>query len=198
MKRLIALAFLLVLSACAAQPRSVTFDGIVYQIETTGANTETYRGPYGEPVLQVTRGADAATVSVDGQVYRVTGTADRVSVAFPDGRVLTRVTDGSGGSSGMTAPDVQATFEDWDRVDELREIVFDPTASQQRGQWGRKLLLGLVLFAIGLLQTAFPRLAWQLSEGWKYQNAEPSDLYLTLSRIAGVVLMVIGAVVGLG
>jgi len=62
--------------------------------------------------------------------------------------------------------------------------------------------LGIILIILGglwLLAAAFPRLIWQLSTAWKYENPEnvqPSSAYLAVSSlttgVAGVVLVGIG------
>ena len=48
----------------------------------------------------------------------------------------------------------------------------------------------LVKFIISLLlivSIISPRLAWRMSEGWKFKNAEPSDIYLIMTRISSVI-----------
>ncbi|MEM9926719.1 MAG: DUF6199 family natural product biosynthesis protein [Cyanobacteria bacterium P01_D01_bin.50] len=50
------------------------------------------------------------------------------------------------------------------------------------------LRLLLIFFIILCLVTVFnPPLAWKLKEGWKFKNAQPSDLYLLSTRIGGII-----------
>lgn len=44
----------------------------------------------------------------------------------------------------------------------------------------------LLLTLLGILQAIWPRMAWTLSKGWQFKNAEPSDAALFLGRIAGI------------
>jgi len=59
-------------------------------------------------------------------------------------------------------------------------------------------LLGMALFASGLLGVIKPRFCWMLSYGWRFKNAEPSDAALAVQCIGGVILSVIGIIAILG
>lgn len=45
-----------------------------------------------------------------------------------------------------------------------------------------------ILLIIGII---FPKFAWMLSEGWKFKDAEPSQLYLGFSRVMSVVVLIV-------
>jgi hypothetical protein len=48
------------------------------------------------------------------------------------------------------------------------------------------LVIGVVLFAVfGLINVFSPSTGWYLSVGWKFKDAEPSDVVLLLHRIGG-------------
>ena len=55
-----------------------------------------------------------------------------------------------------------------------------------------KTLFALLIMATGLLGLVFPRLSWYLAAGWKFQDAEPSDLALVVYRVSGAVAVVLG------
>jgi len=59
-------------------------------------------------------------------------------------------------------------------------------------------LFGLVFILFGLFAALSPETAWQLQEGWKFRNAEPSDLALVMTRIGGVFTIVVGLLLLLG
>lgn len=177
------------LVACSAQPRAVTFENETYRYQQAQGNVDTYAAPDGK-TLQVEPAADGTRVTAGGQVYLVQGTENEITVTFPDGRELMKHYE-QNASSGGTAPGVQASLADWDRVDALREIVFHTAQNQKANAAAWRYLLGAVVFGIGLLEAANPRLAWQISEGWRYANVEPSEFYLGLSRLAGVVMMLV-------
>ncbi len=50
-----------------------------------------------------------------------------------------------------------------------------------------KVIVSIIL-AIGIF---FPYTSWQIFEGWKYKDAEPSEVYLTLGRIMSVIGLII-------
>lgn len=50
------------------------------------------------------------------------------------------------------------------------------------------LLIALILI-IGIVNLIWPRAAWELTRGWEFQDAEPSDEALTLTRAGGGLLV---------
>ncbi|OFW75576.1 MAG: hypothetical protein A2201_11765 [Alicyclobacillus sp. RIFOXYA1_FULL_53_8] len=50
------------------------------------------------------------------------------------------------------------------------------------------------LLLIGLLHVFFPKASWYTSIGWKLRDAEPSDTYLTLSRVGGVIASLVAII----
>jgi hypothetical protein len=50
-----------------------------------------------------------------------------------------------------------------------------------------KVIISIILL-IGIIS---PKLAWKISEGWKYKNAEPSTFYLVMGRIVSIILLVV-------
>ena len=52
------------------------------------------------------------------------------------------------------------------------------------------LTFGIFLFVFGLISIFFPRVIFFFQEGWKFQDAEPSGLFLFMTRAAGVACIV--------
>jgi len=50
----------------------------------------------------------------------------------------------------------------------------------------------LLCMIIGVCSIIWPRVMWYLSEGWKFKNVEPSDLALTMTRVGGVLMVILG------
>ncbi|WP_068965592.1 DUF6199 family natural product biosynthesis protein [Desulfosporosinus sp. BG] len=50
-----------------------------------------------------------------------------------------------------------------------------------------KLIISVVLL-VGIIN---PRIAWMISEGWKFKNAEPSEVYLLFNRIMAIVILIV-------
>jgi hypothetical protein len=60
---------------------------------------------------------------------------------------------------------------------------------------GFQVLLGLGALAVGCLNLFFPHVAFFLQEGWKFRDVEPSDLFITLTQVSGIVFIGIGVLV---
>ncbi len=54
--------------------------------------------------------------------------------------------------------------------------------------------IGFICIVAGMFAVATPYSAWYLSVGWKFKEAEPSDLALTSHRIGGCVLLIVGLI----
>lgn len=52
----------------------------------------------------------------------------------------------------------------------------------------------LILILLGLLNLLKPEVSWYLSDGWKFKDAEPSDLALGLARVVGVIMIIVGLI----
>lgn len=52
--------------------------------------------------------------------------------------------------------------------------------------------MGLLLIPLGVLQAVFPQAFWFINHGWKFKDAEPSELALGLGRAGGVLVAIIG------
>ena len=49
-----------------------------------------------------------------------------------------------------------------------------------------------IILIIGLFNCIWPRAAWELTRGWEFKDAEPSELALGLGRAGGVLVAIIG------
>ena len=58
------------------------------------------------------------------------------------------------------------------------------------------LLVGIILFVIGLVMLINPDLFYDITEGWKNSsvNTYPSELYVKNTRIGGCVFIVVGII----
>lgn len=55
-------------------------------------------------------------------------------------------------------------------------------------------ILGLLLMALGAWHILSPESVFYLSRGWMFRSSEPSVFYLTMARVSGGVLAVLGLV----
>ena len=59
----------------------------------------------------------------------------------------------------------------------------------------KNIPLALLLLAIGIFHAGWPRIAWHLQYGWRFKDAEPSDLALGVNRFGGAIAMLVGILV---
>lgn len=56
-----------------------------------------------------------------------------------------------------------------------------------------KVIFGVVLIAVGLLEAVCPQFLWKYAHGGRKRHAQPTQRDLLISRIGGVTLVVFGA-----
>ena len=54
------------------------------------------------------------------------------------------------------------------------------------------IFLAVFLIIFGIINFLFPRLSWRLKLGWRAKDSEPSDAVLIITRIIGIVAIIIG------
>ena len=57
-----------------------------------------------------------------------------------------------------------------------------------------KIIVSLLLVAVGIFDMAAPQISWYLGYGWRYKNAEPSDAALIFARVGGGIAVLVGIV----
>ncbi len=66
-----------------------------------------------------------------------------------------------------------------------------PTKTDDSGHY---IGLGMILILLGVFHAVSPHTMWYLSYGWRFKDAEPSDLALFAERAGGIVAIVAGVV----
>lgn len=129
------------------------------------------------------------TISVDGYTCQFDITHNgRFVVTYPDGSTYSADSDiGWGGSHSENFDPEKYVSGDtlWEVLEQDR-----PGARTNNTHAG----LGILLLMFGIIETVFPQASWWLSHGWRYKNAEPSDLALGLGRASGVIMILIGII----
>jgi hypothetical protein len=98
----------------------------------------------------------------------------------------------SGNSVAWKAPH-NVSDADMDKAEQAYQI-WAEAHGVNRKERGRSvpIWVALLMLVAGLLNLFNPRLGWYLSEGWKFKDAEPSDLALGVGRVIGGVLSLVG------
>ena len=74
----------------------------------------------------------------------------------------------------------------------LLEVLGTDRAAPEKD--GGNPLPGLLIIGLGIWGVAAPRSVWYLSYGWRYKDAEPSDMALVAERLGGGVAIVVGVI----
>ena len=181
MKRLLItiVCLLLVMSLCACS----TSEGEVYTVSKNGTDY----------VIDQANG----TISDSTYTYQysISGSSSgyTINITYPDGSTYWWRTQSSGnfvaGSGGWSDDYDENRFVDGDTLcDILEEGVPKEKDPKNVG-------LILLLLVVGIFNTASPRSAWYLEYGWRYKNAEPSDLALGLNRLGGIVAIIAAVII---
>lgn len=133
------------------------------------------------------------TIAVDGYAcqFEVTGggNSTKVTITYPDGSSWWHNWSGNSGYGGMSMDYDESRYESgytlWNVLEQDR-----PGTRSDSTHAG----LGILLLIFGILEAACPKVSWYLGHGWRYKNAEPSDLALGLGRAVGVLMVVTGVI----
>lgn len=60
---------------------------------------------------------------------------------------------------------------------------------------GGKIVAALLVIGGGAFYALAPEVAWHWNIGWRFRDAEPSDMALRANRIVGVVVLILGLIV---
>lgn len=171
---LLSMVMLFSLCGCSSQEAVYTVEkaGKTFEVDTVSGTI--FDGTY---KYQYTFFGDAEQYSVD--------------ITYPDGSTYFWEQTGNVGNGGWSDDYDAALYVE---AETLREVIMEsaPAASGTSASW--KIVVAILLLAIGGLNVAAPRTAWQWEYGWRYKNAEPSDMALRVNRIGGVAALVIGVV----
>lgn len=174
MRRMLCLALVLLLSLCACSSEDRPEQEIEYKGSLYTINMED------------------GTITSGGQVYRYEQSPGSGTFTYPDGSTCwwSRRDDGElWGYSDDHDPEAGGYVDGYTLLDVLEAAEPQGTGDTNGGQ----LLAGLLFLAIGAFNAVSPIRVWELSHGWRFKNAEPSDAVLAVYRIVGIAACVIGA-----
>ncbi len=195
---LVLLTLTLVMSSCQKSAQRVyTVGELTYALSGGKGNTMTYRSTSSDSTIIVALEPDpnrelrasCYRITLDGKEYLLSGDYRQVELTFPDGRTARQAYHGNS-SAGYSGLGAHFSFEEWDLVDDFRNMLYPEP--EQTSRSAGSLLIGLLLVGSGVFSVTNPRAAWFLNRGWMYRNAEPSDLYLGLSRVGGIIAVIVG------
>lgn len=163
---LLLLILVLLLSACGASK--------VYTVEERG--------------MTFTVDTENGTITQGDTVYQYEISGNTYTITYPDGATYSMSWSGPIGTGGGSG-----SYYDSPRVDGdiLTDILKD---NQPKEKNPENFLLGLLCIGLGILNAAAPYAAWFIGHGWRYEYAEPSEAYLTVIRIFGIIAIIVGII----
>lgn len=165
---------LIAISLCACSSISTTYtveqDGITYVVDTINS-----------------------TIFDGGNTYQYSFSGNyssyKVDITYPDGSTYWRQQQGSSGHGGWS-----------DNYDENRYIAGDVLCDVLEEKAPKEsnpdnFFIAIFLSGIGIFNIISPYTAWYLQYGWRYKDAEPSDVALTMNRILGGVAIIMAVII---
>ena len=122
--------------------------------------------------------------------YSVSGSSSGydIDITYPDGSTYWWHTQTGGsiisGSGGWSDDYDETRYVDGRTLCDVIE------EDAPRPRHSKNVLLIFILLVLGIFNTAVPQAAWYLEYGWRYKDAEPSDLALGLNRLGGAVAII--------
>lgn len=135
----------------------------------------------------------------DGEEVKVscslTGNGYRYDVLFSDGNNYIRDLSFSGNSSSSCS--LSLSIEQMEKADEAIAIhvkKYGLPKKPKKPKDAGSILFTLFLIIVGFVNVIAPKVSWYLKDGWKFRDAEPSELSLMVGRTLGAILIFIGVI----
>ncbi len=127
--------------------------------------------------------------------YKIIASGNRVSttITYPNGATYHWTWSGNVGSGGWSEDYDDTVYADGHAL--LRALEQDPPGTRQKREYSGNPLLGLLFIGLGLWNAISPYSSWYLNYGWRYKNLEPSDAALGMTRLGGIVGVIVGVIV---
>ena len=113
-----------------------------------------------------------------------------VDITYPDGSTYWWNMKEYGGSGGWSDNYDPQKYVDGDV---LTNVLLEDAPKAPKHTRGNSIAIFL-LIVLGIFNIVAPHSAWYLEYGWRYKDAEPSDLAISFNRLGGVVAVVIAIV----
>ncbi|MGN0978156.1 MAG: DUF6199 family natural product biosynthesis protein [Faecousia sp.] len=134
---------------------------------------------------------EKGTITEGGDVYWFSVERNRVTITYPDGGTYAWEKDGGVGYGSVSADYDGSRYVSGSVLAEvLAEVPLRDTGTDIGMVIG-----GLACLVIGLWSALFPQTVQYLRHGWRYRDAEPSDMALTVTRLGGILASILGAIV---
>ena len=132
------------------------------------------------------------TISDGTNVYQYEFSGNKssydVNITYPNGSTYWFHMSGGAGHGDWSDDYDEDRYVDGDT---LSDVLLEKAPKEPKS--GNRLA-ALFIAAVGIFNIVSPYTAWYLEYGWRYKNAEPSDIALGLNRVAGVIVVIVAVV----
>lgn len=133
----------------------------------------------------------AMTITAQGHEFTYEYVENGVSITYPNGAVCTESDVGIGWSNA----DADFTINNGaDYIDCYMLLIAVPEQAQNEEKqpaWPL-IIAGIAFISLGAWMCARPHTHWRWNRGWKYKNAEPSDMALGVIGAVGIIEIIVG------
>ncbi len=157
--------------------------------ETT-SSINTYTIEYNGKIFTVDK--DNHTIFDGTHTYKYSFSRDsssyKINITYPNGSTYFWNESGSFGTGGWSDDYNEDLYVDGSTLCDV-VLIKAPKADNSENNF-----TGMLLICVGIFNAAFPKAAWFIGHGWRYKNAEPSELAIAMPRIAGIIAAVAGII----
>ena len=111
-----------------------------------------------------------------------------ITIKYPNGATYWWNKSGYTGHGGWSDNYDEKRYVDGDI---LTEVVLEKAPREQKSGQG---FAALLVAAVGVFNIMSPQTAWYLEYGWRFKNAEPSDLALGFNRVGGLIAVIVAVI----
>ena len=134
------------------------------------------------------------TILVDGDIclfdVSTSGTHVDFEVTYPNGSTYWWSEEAYGGGGGWSDDYDPKKYVAGDVLWDVLRLDEQTTPTHSRTY----IILGLILLLLGIVHVAIPNKMWYISYGWRYKDAEPSDMALLAERAGGIIAIIVGVI----
>ena len=151
----------------------------------------TYTFSRDDQLITLTVNPESRTILDGTDVYDYVaekrGSITSYVITYPNGATYHWTATEHGGAGGWS--------DDYDETSYISGniLVFAIEEGMPREKQGN-LAVGLLIVLLGGINALFPNIPIYLKYGWRFENAQPSEAYLLMTRIGGVIALIAGLV----
>jgi hypothetical protein len=191
-KILIIIGMTLMLTSCSyGNPDRIRFDGKDYTVQSEYDNTTIYSMDHGaisagesfEFIIK--KNKNGFVFTYNNKDYILEKNKNNYSIIYPNMETIlfkgSEVIDGD-----------LSKVSEYPSINEFQRFINNKHGG---GEFhGDQFLFGIILLILGIVSVVNPEATWFLNRGWMYKNTEPSELYLAIVKVTGVIGCFVGVV----